>query len=89
MFRHLHHPIQIGTRVRSYELPGVSDADFITGTVVGRCTMANLPRFIIESISLTIHGQEEPCVRIFYEPIQSVVSEQDLAEPTRTLNRVA
>jgi hypothetical protein len=89
MFRHRLHPIDIGTKVRSYDFPGVSDADFITGTVVGRCILAGLPRFIIESVSLTIHGQEEPCLRVFYAPAHCVINELDLTEPLHELHRVA
>ncbi len=78
MFRHRHPVIQIGDRVRSYDLPGLSDQDYVCGTVTGHCLLAGIPRFIIQSMSLTIHGQEEPCRRVFYAPVQCVVSELDL-----------
>lgn len=89
MFRHRLHSIRIGDRVRSYDLPGVSDIDFITGIVVDSCILAGLPRFIIESTSLTIHGQEEPCRRTFYAPTQCVVKEEDLIHPPAEIRHVA
>jgi hypothetical protein len=89
MFGHRQHSIRIGDRVRSYDLPGVSSSDYFTGTVIGSCTLAGLPRFIIESVSLTIHGQEEPCHRVFYAPAQCVVNEQDSTRLPAGLHRVA
>lgn len=88
MFRHRHHVIQVGDRVRSYDLPGLSDRDYVSGTVTGHCLLAGIPRVIIQSASLTVHGQEEPCLRIFYAPVHSVVSEQDPGVPP-DLHRVA
>lgn len=78
MFRHCHPVIQVGDHVRSYDLPGLSDQDFVSGTVTGHCLLAGIPRVIIQSVSLTIHGQEEPCLRTFYAPAHSVVCEEDL-----------
>lgn len=81
MFRHRHHSIRVGDRVRSYDLPGLSDQDYVTGTVTGHCLLAGLPRFIIQSVSVTVHGQEEPCTRVFYAPAHCVVGEEDLRDP--------
>lgn len=89
MFHHRQHSIRVGDRVRSYDLPGVSDQDFITGIVVGSCVLASIPRFIIESVSLTVHGQEEPCFRTFYAPAQCVVNEQDFTRTRTELHHVA
>ncbi len=80
MFRPRHEAIRIGDRVRSYDLPGLSDQDFISGIVVGTCLLAGIPRFIIQSETQTVHGQEDPCSRTFFAPAHSVVNERDLED---------
>jgi hypothetical protein len=64
--------ILIGDCVRSYAWPGLSDCEYITGTVVGYCQIAGLPRLIIEAESRTIRGQLDPCRRRFLEPLDGV-----------------
>lgn len=78
--------ILIGDHVRSYILPGCSDSDYITGTVVGSCAIAGEPRLIVKAVSRTTHGQEDPCTRLFFEPPGCVVPAGALKP---TLHRVA
>lgn len=89
MFHFRHHPIRIGDRVLSYELPGISDQDYIMGRVVGTCVLAGIPRFMIESESLTVHGQADPCRRTYFAPVSCVVSVTDHARIASDLHRVA
>ena len=74
MFKRNRKSILIGDRVRCYAFPGVSDLDFITGVVVGHCSLAGLARLIVAAESQTRSGQEEPCLRTFFEPIGCAVN---------------
>jgi hypothetical protein len=89
MAQRRHQPILIGDRVRSYVLPGMSDHDYITGTVVGYCQIAGLPRLIVESESRTTHGQEEPCRRTFLEPLDGIAEVRSAPRPPLTFHQVA